>query len=180
MRRITKLKSKRSCSPAIRRSSSIWCWATTTGTTAPPGLGAEDYNFFIDTSNFNSSGFSTFTIPLGSGSETNFVTQYGSVNTGDGLQNFGLNQMQIQSSGDDPGVLGIEIMRFSIVERPATLAGDFDGDGDVDGRDFLEWQRGNSPNPLSAGDLAAWQAAYGMGGLTAAVSIPEPGTWPAV
>src|SRR5262245_39274161 len=41
------------------------------------------------------------------------------------------------------------------------LLGDFDGDGDVDGRDFLVWQRGGSPNPLSAGDLAQWQANYG-------------------
>ncbi len=45
------------------------------------------------------------------------------------------------------------------------LPGDFDGDGDVDGRDFLAWQRGGSPNPLSASDLADWQANYGMGSL---------------
>ena len=54
-------------------------------------------------------------------------------------------------------------------------AGDFDSDGDVDGRDFLLWQRGNSPNPLSAGDLADWQGNYGAGPLTAAsVAVPEP------
>lgn len=35
-------------------------------------------------------------------------------------------------------------------------------DGDVDGRDFLVWQRGESP--ASAGDLADWQANYGSGG----------------
>jgi hypothetical protein len=59
--------------------------------------------------------------------------------------------------------------------------GDFDGDGDVDGRDFLAWQRGNSPNPLSPGDLAAWQANYGAGPLTAtATAVPEPATWMAL
>jgi hypothetical protein len=54
--------------------------------------------------------------------------------------------------------------------------GDFDGDGDVDGRDFLAWQRGNSPSPFSAGDLATWQGAYNGGALAAVTSVPEPTT----
>lgn len=41
------------------------------------------------------------------------------------------------------------------------LPGDFDNDGDVDGRDFLTWQRGGSPAPLSSADLASWQNNYG-------------------
>ncbi len=57
----------------------------------------------------------------------------------------------------------------------ATNDGDFDGDGDIDGRDFLRWQRGNSPTPFSAVDLAAWQAAYGPGPLGAITAVPEPG-----
>jgi uncharacterized membrane protein len=58
------------------------------------------------------------------------------------------------------------------------LAGDFDGDGDVDGRDFLVWQRGYGSGPAattSAGDadgdgfvgssdLAIWQDNYGERG----------------
>jgi hypothetical protein len=57
----------------------------------------------------------------------------------------------------------------------AALAGDFDVDGDVDGRDFLAWQRGESPNPLSGSDLADWQANYGAGSLVASnVTVPEP------
>ena len=55
------------------------------------------------------------------------------------------------------------------------LPGDFDFDGDVDGRDFLLWQRGGSPSPLSGSDLADWQGNYGVGPLTAAsVAVPEP------
>jgi hypothetical protein len=56
------------------------------------------------------------------------------------------------------------------------LPGDFDNDLDVDGRDFLMWQRGDSPNPLSAEDLADWQAGYGtvINSSLAAVSVPEP------
>lgn len=49
------------------------------------------------------------------------------------------------------------------------ITGDFNNDGDVDGRDFLVWQR----NP-SIGDLSDWQANYGAGSLIAAVAVPEP------
>ena len=57
--------------------------------------------------------------------------------------------------------------------------GDFDNDGDVDGHDFLVWQRGGSLNPLSAVDLAIWQAEYGTNeGFTAAgAAVPEPLTF---
>lgn len=49
--------------------------------------------------------------------------------------------------------------------------GDFDGDGDVDGDDFLEWQRTDG----TPGGLADWQANYGTGTLASAVSaVPEP------
>ncbi len=59
----------------------------------------------------------------------------------------------------------------------ATLPGDFDLDGDVDGRDFLVWQRGGSPNGATSGDLALWQSGYAS--LTASysttsTSVPEP------
>ena len=56
-------------------------------------------------------------------------------------------------------------------------AGDFDFDGDVDGADFLAWQRGESANPLSAADLDAWKGNFGLGAATAATSVvPEPAT----
>jgi hypothetical protein len=60
---------------------------------------------------------------------------------------------------------------------PQSSAGDFDSDGDVDGRDFLMWQRGESPNPFSASDLAGWQENYGTVPLIAVhAPIPEPHT----
>jgi hypothetical protein len=66
-----------------------------------------------------------------------------------------------------------------LVPTPMPVSGDFDFDGNVDGRDFLLWQRGESPTPLSAGDLTHWRENYGIGPpLTAAdLSVPEPSTW---
>jgi hypothetical protein len=56
------------------------------------------------------------------------------------------------------------------------LAGDFDTDGDVDGSDFLKWQRGDVSSPPSTSDLAAWEVNYGtVAPLSAAsASVPEP------
>ena len=51
------------------------------------------------------------------------------------------------------------------------LPGDFDVDGDVDGRDFLVWQR----NP-GVGNLADWQANYGVPFSATSIAVPEPGT----
>jgi hypothetical protein len=54
---------------------------------------------------------------------------------------------------------------------------DFDHDGDVDGHDFLLWQRGQSPNPLSTVDLADWQNTYGAEEqVPVTASVPEPTT----
>lgn len=59
------------------------------------------------------------------------------------------------------------------------VAGDFDNDGDVDGQDFLVWQRGESPMPRSAEDLALWQVGYADAAITAAAAspVPEPMSW---
>ena len=57
-----------------------------------------------------------------------------------------------------------------------TTAGDFDFDGDVDGADFLTWQRGLGTT-LTATDLDGWEANYGAGSSTAlanSASVPEP------
>jgi len=70
---------------------------------------------------------------------------------------------------------------------------DFDRDGDVDGADFLTWQRGfNSGTTLAAGDadydgdvdasdLGIWQTQYlagsGSGSQGLSVAVPEPSTY---
>ena len=45
------------------------------------------------------------------------------------------------------------------------MVGNIGGGGvssDVAGGDFLAWQRGESPYPLSSSDLAEWQAEFGV------------------
>lgn len=66
----------------------------------------------------------------------------------------------------------------TVILVPETLA-DFDEDGDVDGRDFLRWQRGETPENGSPAELALWQAQYGTKILSALVvnglnAVPEP------
>ncbi|MCA9237348.1 MAG: hypothetical protein KDA44_17865 [Planctomycetales bacterium] len=62
-----------------------------------------------------------------------------------------------------------------ILENLNQPTADFDGDGLIDGADFLKWQRGESPRGGSADDLALWQSQYGAGGpASASVAVPEP------
>jgi hypothetical protein len=63
---------------------------------------------------------------------------------------------------------------LTVVER--STPGDFDGNGVVDGHDFLAWQRGESPNGLVADDLAEWKAAFAGGASIVSSSVPEPST----
>lgn len=75
---------------------------------------------------------------------------------------------------------------FGYDRAELTPSADFDRDGDVDGRDFLTWQRNvDVANPLQShgdanfdgsvngADLEVWQGAYG-GALTAFTAVPEP------
>jgi hypothetical protein len=86
------------------------------------------------------------------------------------------------ASADDVlhyGEILAEIQTIRLVE-PVGNPGDFDGDGDVDGQDFLCWQRGDSLHPFDAADLADWRAYFGVGQISSGASsstIPEPAAW---
>lgn len=89
---------------------------------------------------------------------------------------------------DDSNLLGNG--ELSVVAAVIEENADFDEDGDVDGRDFLIWQRGysesgtalfadgdaNGDGNVNGTDLAIWQAQYGLqSGISATQStIPEP------
>lgn len=56
------------------------------------------------------------------------------------------------------------------------LPGDFNADGSVNGTDLLSWQRGESPSPGSAADLAIWERHFGtlFPAGSSVAGIPEP------
>jgi hypothetical protein len=78
-----------------------------------------------------------------------------------------------------------DVAGIQFLYGPPTSA-DFDGDDDVDGADFLSWQRGvglagsaglsdgdaDGDHDVDGGDLAIWQSQFGA--ASAAVGVPEP------
>jgi hypothetical protein len=78
------------------------------------------------------------------------------------------NPSKIYFGGDD----GAIFKDFAVTVAGAGIPGDFDGDNDVDGADFLKWQRDDG----SAAGLAAWEANYPTTQVVAASAVPEPAT----
>lgn len=69
----------------------------------------------------------------------------------------------VDGSWDSLAVTSINTQSYAqnpLAAEPANNA-DFNTDGFVDGRDYLTWQRGESPLSLSAADLALWAEQYG-------------------
>lgn len=107
-------------------------------------------------------------------------TWYEAPGTTPGLDLTLIDHMHLQL---DPGGFGtsgaytVSWNELSLITDVGT-PGDFNDDGDVDGRDFLIWQRGGSTTgPLNTTDLSDWQTNYGNSGpLTEVTSVPEPST----
>jgi hypothetical protein len=100
--------------------------------------------------------------------------------------------------GEDPNLVfeytlksGLRVEgSVEFVTLEPSLLGDFDGDGDADGSDFLSWQRGfgiasgalrpqgdaNGDGSVTSGDLAIWAGDFGSvaGSTVAALAVPEP------
>ena len=85
-------------------------------------------------------------------------------------------QINLQFTGPGFDDFGNIITNTVTLFTPGLL-GDFDMDEDVDGADFLAWQRGFGAT-YNAGDLNDWQANYGAtpGALATSTSVPEPST----
>lgn len=56
----------------------------------------------------------------------------------------------------------------AIAALVTSVPGDFDDDGDVDGADFLGWQR------TDPSQIPTWQGNYGVGALSSVAAVPEP------
>lgn len=158
------------------------------GDDSGPTLGSDDVIYTVDTAQFNESDFTTVTIPLGTGTESNNVTTFGFTNGGDNIQNFGLSQLQIQVDADNTvDGLAIEIARFSIVNLFA-IDGDFNADGVVDAADYTVYRdnfggdeevlrgAGDGSGTVDAGDLTVWRDNFGAVKGASAAAVPEPTT----
>lgn len=88
--------------------------------------------------------------------------------TGSGSEAF-LGMFQVRGS-NSTGVT--DSVKFTYTSSVAGPEGDFDGDLDVDGQDFLVWQQ----DGLSPADLQAWQTNYAGGSAPAISAVPEPST----
>ena len=71
-------------------------------------------------------------------------------------------------AGDSQSLVGT-----ILYDTITSLPGDFNGDGKVNGADFLEWQRNQS-----VGNLSDWRANYGApaNGTLVSAAVPEPST----
>jgi MYXO-CTERM domain-containing protein len=108
-----------------------------------------------------------------------------------GESNFGLNLRSVDTAdgwsikftgSDSPPQL---IINYTTDVITPTEDADFDADGDVDGADFLTWQRGvgtasggtlaqgdaNGDGAINATDLGIWKSQFGPGAVAA---VPEP------
>jgi hypothetical protein len=87
--------------------------------------------------------------------------------------------------------ISVDKMRIISEPMPEVDSADFDDDGDIDGADFLTWQRGlgttgtatpsqgdaNNDGSVTADDLAIWKAQFGLPAAGPAVGVvPECGT----
>ncbi|MFO0788496.1 MAG: hypothetical protein U0805_03500 [Pirellulales bacterium] len=150
--------------------------------------GAEQYTFNLPLNQFNTSTFTTVSVPLTSFSRT--ATAYTFTNSGDGsLTDFNLYEFG-GFIGAGSGTVHLEIESLEIRKNVAVLAGDYNSDGKVDAADYVVWRNVNGqantlPNDPAGGATVGiaqynqWRANFGStagsGAGLGAAAVPEPG-----
>ena len=173
-------------------------WAFTVGANPPPAFrigvitGGADSENFVPQEVFlqQFEGTTPIGTPLGTGTLTGtlkdrFVDMhfFDVIGAQEG-QTFAIGAKAGPNSFGNAGVAGFS---FDVLTNVTADDADFDGNGTVDGADFLIWQRGsgaagglnqgdaNNDNVVNADDLEIWKAQFGTGAATAAIgAVPEP------
>lgn len=163
------------------------------------GLGADEWNYNLDLSQFNTTSMTTVSIPMSAfirnmNSTTLGAAPAGFANAGDGLlTNFGLYEFG-GLLGPNSGVLRLEMEYMELRTPSQALVGDYNNSGTVDAADYTIWRDnlggdgsalGPNRDPANTGlvsqaDFNSWknnfgQSNAGSGGL-AAGAVPEPAT----
>jgi len=116
------------------------------GTTADGITISEQYQYFVSLDGATTEEFTVVTIDL----ENSVFNSDGfeADPNDDGVINYGLTQIQVQSTFGSTERTNIDIARVSIVSTSATVAGDFDGNDVVDGDD-VDFYIGNLGQPAT-------------------------------
>jgi hypothetical protein len=171
------------------------------GNDTAAGTGADEYTYNLPLSMFNSSTFTTVSIPLSDFVLSTFVPgppssgPFGFTNAGDGLRtNFDLYEFA-GLIAPDTGLLKMELEYMEVRLPSQALVGDYNNDGSVNAADYTVWRNNlggdgstlganrdpaNGSGPVSAADYSSWKAHFGepgagSGGLSSA-AVPEPAT----
>lgn len=155
-----------------------------------PGEGADEYTYNLALNQFNTSTFTTVSIPLSAFSLSTHVPRtdadFGSgpggfTNDGDGsVEDFNLYEFGglIPANG---GLLRLELDYMEIRLPEATLAGDYNQDGKVDAADYVAWRNDPAAFGGNPAGYEAWRAHFGDtaagGNSVAAAGVPEPTTF---
>ncbi len=159
------------------------------GNDAAAGQGGERYRYDVLLNQFNTSTFTTVSIPL-----TNFTQRdhgFETVNDGDAsLTNFNLYYMGVAVI-EDIGLVDLEIESIEVRTPALSLPGDFNGNHIVDAADYSVWRdhlgategsflggNGNG-GVVDDSDYALWKMNFGMSngaGGAAGAAVPEPGS----
>jgi hypothetical protein len=173
------------------------------GNDTGPGTGADEYTYDIALNQFNTSTFTTISVPFNSFTLSTFTPSpnqtppnhvnstgpFGFVNKGDELRtDFNLYEFGglIPSN---TGLLGLELefmeLRLANIVPPG-IAGDYNEDDKVDAADYVVWRK-NGANPLPNDNGAAtaqarfdlWKANFGEMAMPGGGSgaVPEPTSW---
>ncbi|MGD9634746.1 MAG: hypothetical protein AB7G28_08790 [Pirellulales bacterium] len=176
------------------------------GNDLQPNQGADEYTYNLNLNQFNSSTFTTVSIPLSQFTLSTHVPRddnaglFGSgpggfVNAGDGsIAEFNLYEFG-GLLAPNTGLLKLE-MDYMEIRLPSTLlVGDYNSDGKVDARDYTVWRDhlgadgsvlGANRDPansgvVSAADYNSWKSHYGQmagsGALANSGAVPEPATF---